>query len=106
MRNISITLMWLLLGAVTFFVALVHTGCGSATKPTAAKPEPRQTEAIPMVCLQVFRKEQTPVVICGSQRMCDHVHGRLETYWGALSARYDLEALSDCTPLDAQFTER
>lgn len=106
MRNLGITFLWLLLGAVTFFVALVHTGCASTTKPTTVKPEPKQTEALPMVCLQVERAEQAPVVICGSAQMCEHVHQRLAYFWEPLSVRYGATGLSECATVTAQFTER
>lgn len=106
MKRLGIAALWALALSVTLFIAIVYSGCGSAKKPTTAKPEPLQTDEVPLVCLRVERQDRAEVIFCGSKEMCQHAHDRLAAFWEVLMTRYAVTGLSDCTPLTARFTER
>lgn len=96
------------LGWLVFTVGILvfHTGCGSAVKPSAAKPEPRQTQSTGYSCLRVEREAKSEIILCGSADVCQHAHDKLVAYWPELEKRYGTTGLSDCVTVTAEFTER
>lgn len=105
MKRLSLSLGWAFLIALSLFIAIVYSGCGSATKPETAKPT-KQTDETDYSCIRIERVGAAEVIVCGSAQMCDHIHTRLVYFWDPLKSRYGLDGLSDCTPVTARFTSR
>ncbi len=104
MRNTAIALGWAFILAFTFFIALIHAGCGSSSKPVA-KPEPKSAVG-DYYCLMVERKDHADVVLCSSRELCEHAHKRLVYFFEPLSTRYGMTGLSDCVAVQAEFTAK
>lgn len=105
MRRIGITAGWTFLLALTFFLALVHSGCSKSQTPVA-KPKEPASAAASYSCLMVEREGKSEAIFCGSKDMCSHVYNRLVAVWEPLATRYGATALSECLAVEATFTAR
>lgn len=105
MRRIAVTAGWAFLLFITFFVAVIHAGCGGSQKPPA-KPAPITEAEAPYYCLQVERGESAEVIFCSSKNMCQHAKDKVESFLGVLKKKYGVTTLSECLSVDVGFEIR